>query len=241
MWRSGQTCTKNRVTVTLLGVGVLDRKLKGHTVRPKKKKKNPRPQKLVAFLSLLRTQTQLLSLPNSLTHMAVSLWPIWYYPLKPILNPTKYHRRPRECKSNWILNPNHCLWSLHPFDPWSSSEFTVMSNSGGFALTRTHGSDRFYNPPAVRRHQQLLLQQQQQRQLRKTVKSENRVESGEPETRTDSDESTLSRPSSACSSSSPRQADLTNLDRVMESVTPSVPAQLFSEVVYSFMGLFVCR
>lgn len=114
-----------------------------------------------------------------------------------------------------------------------------MSNSGGFALTRTHGSDRFYNPPPVRRHQQLLLQQQ--RQLRRAVKSENRVESGESETRTDSDESTLSRPNSACSSSPPRQADLTNLDRVMESVTPFVPAQFFSEVVYSFMGLFVCR
>ncbi|XP_059440512.1 uncharacterized protein LOC132172960 isoform X2 [Corylus avellana] len=102
-----------------------------------------------------------------------------------------------------------------------------MSNSGGFALTRTHGSDRFYNPPPVRRQQQLLLQQQ--RQLRRAVKSENRVESGESETRTDSDESTLSRPNSACSSSPPRQADLTNLDRVMESVTPFVPAQFFSE------------
>ncbi|XP_062178236.1 uncharacterized protein LOC133883061 [Alnus glutinosa] len=102
-----------------------------------------------------------------------------------------------------------------------------MSNSGGFALTRTHGTDRFYNPPPVRRHQQLLLQQQ--RQLRRAVKSVNRVESGEAETRTDSDESTLSRPNSACSSSPPRQADLTNLDRVMESVTPFVPAQFFSE------------
>lgn len=107
-----------------------------------------------------------------------------------------------------------------------------MSNSGGFALTRTHGSDRFYNPPPVRMHQQLLLQQQQhKRQLhsQKAVKPEKRVDSAEAQTRTDSDDSALSRPNSVCSSSPPRNADSTNLDRLVESVTPFVPAQLFSE------------
>lgn len=105
-----------------------------------------------------------------------------------------------------------------------------MSNSGGFAVTRTHGSDRFYNPPAVRRNQQLVLQQQQQ-QLQRPLKSDARVDSLEAETRTDSDESSLSRPNSVSSSSPPRTANLTNLDRLMESVTPFVPAQFLSEVL----------
>ncbi|KAG2697551.1 hypothetical protein I3760_07G111600 [Carya illinoinensis] len=101
----------------------------------------------------------------------------------------------------------------------------VMPNSGGFAVTRNHVSDRFYNPPPVRRQQQLLLQQQLQRAL----KSESRVDSSDPDILTDSEESTLSRPNSTCSSSSPRNTDLTNLDRLMESFTPVVPALLLSE------------
>lgn len=55
------------------------------------------------------------------------------------------------------------------------------------------------------------------------------MESAEAEVRTDSDESTLSRPNSVCSSSPSRTPNLTNLDRIMESVTPVVPAQFFSE------------
>ncbi|KAL5560950.1 hypothetical protein UlMin_030697 [Ulmus minor] len=106
-----------------------------------------------------------------------------------------------------------------------------MSNSGSFALTRSHGTDRFYNPPPARRHQELLLRQPQpQRQLQRALKPDARVESPEVETRTNSDESTFSRPYSDSSSSSPRKdSDLTNLDRIMESVAPSVPAQFFSE------------
>ncbi|PON48901.1 Myb/SANT-like domain containing protein [Trema orientale] len=101
-----------------------------------------------------------------------------------------------------------------------------MSN----ALTRHHGTDRFYNPPAVRRHQELQLRQSQpRRQLSRPLKSEARVDSSDAEARTDSDESTLSRPSSVCSPSPSRNAALTNLDRIMESVTPFVQAQFFSE------------
>ncbi|XP_044493267.1 uncharacterized protein LOC123216769 isoform X2 [Mangifera indica] len=103
-----------------------------------------------------------------------------------------------------------------------------MSNSGGFAVTRTHAGDRFYNPPAMRRHQQLLLQQQQRPSLQK----ETRVDWVEAEIRTDSDESTLCRLNSLCSpspASPPRNADMTNLDRLMESVTPYVPVQYLSE------------
>ncbi|KAL4341659.1 hypothetical protein GQ457_08G021660 [Hibiscus cannabinus] len=107
-----------------------------------------------------------------------------------------------------------------------------MSNSGGFAVTRTQTGDRFYNPPAVRRQQQ-QLHRPLQKELQRSLKEESRVNSVDSlaESRTDSDESTLSRPDLACSSSpsSPEIASLTNLDRLMESVTPLVPAQCFSE------------
>lgn len=97
-------------------------------------------------------------------------------------------------------------------------------------MTRHHGTDRFYNPPAVRRHQELQLRQSQpRRQLSRPLKSEARVDSSDAEARTDSDESTLSRPSSVCSPSPSRNAALTNLDCIMESVTPFVQAQFFSE------------
>lgn len=110
-----------------------------------------------------------------------------------------------------------------------------MSGSGGFAVSRTHGGDRFYNPPPVRR-QQLLLQQEklQRQQLLRPVKSD---AAAEAENRTDSDDSTttLSKPTpSVCSSSSspprPPAADVTNLDRLVESVTPFIPARLSPEV-----------
>ncbi|KAF7818168.1 Myb/SANT-like domain containing protein [Senna tora] len=107
-----------------------------------------------------------------------------------------------------------------------------MSNSVGSAVARTHGTDRFYNPPAVRRNQQLAQQRQrQQQQLQRPLKSDTRVDPVETETRTDSDESTLSRPNSVGSSSPPRTANLTNLDRLISSVTPFVPAQFLSEVI----------
>ncbi|OMP10565.1 hypothetical protein CCACVL1_00872 [Corchorus capsularis] len=101
-----------------------------------------------------------------------------------------------------------------------------MSNSGGFTVTRTHTDNRFYNPPA-RRH---LLKQQQlqqiqgqlQKELERPVKTDSRVNSVDSmsEVAKESDVSTLSSPS----------YNLTNLDRLMESVTPLVPVQYFSEV-----------
>ena len=90
-----------------------------------------------------------------------------------------------------------------------------MSNSNGYAVARNHGSDRFYHPPAARRNQQLQLQQQlPQRQLQRPWKSDTRVDSVDPDTHTDSGESTLSRPNSV-SSSPPSSANFTNLDRLM--------------------------
>ncbi|KAK3020561.1 hypothetical protein RJ639_046911 [Escallonia herrerae] len=108
-----------------------------------------------------------------------------------------------------------------------------MSGTGGFAVSRSHGGDRFYNPPAIRRHQQLLLQQQQQQQLPKAVKPEPASAVAEGENRTDSDDSAaaLAKPPPV-SSSSPQKPPTsgTNLDRLMEAVTPLVPAQYYSEV-----------
>ncbi|KAL6966126.1 hypothetical protein U1Q18_013287 [Sarracenia purpurea var. burkii] len=97
-----------------------------------------------------------------------------------------------------------------------------MSGSGGFTVSRTHRGDRFYNPPAIRRHQQLLLEQQ----LPKPVKSE-------AENRTDSDDATttlLKQPSTVSFSFPRPSTNVTNLDRLVDSVTLFVPAQCFFEV-----------
>ncbi|XP_039025147.1 uncharacterized protein LOC120158347 [Hibiscus syriacus] len=98
-----------------------------------------------------------------------------------------------------------------------------MSNS----VTRTQTRERFYNPPAVRRHQQQLQRQEQthrplQHEIWRPLNKENRVNSADSttETRMDSGESTLL---------SPKVANLSNLDRLMEAVTPFVPVHCFSE------------
>ncbi|KAK8565510.1 hypothetical protein V6N13_020611 [Hibiscus sabdariffa] len=99
-----------------------------------------------------------------------------------------------------------------------------MSNSGGFAVTRNQTRDRFYNPPAVRRRQQQLQRQQQthrplQNEKWRPLNKGSQVDSI-TETRTDSDESTLSLP---------KVAKLSNLDRLMEAVTPFVPSHCSPE------------
>lgn len=114
-----------------------------------------------------------------------------------------------------------------------------MSNSGGFAVSRSHGGDRFYSPPAIRRqHEQMLqfqrLQQQQQQLQRTTVKVEAAAASAEVGNRIELDESgtALSKQTVVCSSSptGPPPTNVTNLDRLLESVTPFVSAQHNSEV-----------
>ncbi|XP_039043794.1 uncharacterized protein LOC120183082 [Hibiscus syriacus] len=83
----------------------------------------------------------------------------------------------------------------------------------------------------MRQRQQLHRPLQQE--LQRPLKDENRVNlvGSLAESRTDSDESTLSRPDLACSSAPypPEISSLTNLDRLMKSVTHLVPAQCFSE------------
>ncbi|GMI66611.1 hypothetical protein like AT5G49220 [Hibiscus trionum] len=112
-----------------------------------------------------------------------------------------------------------------------------MSNSGGFAVSRNQTRDRFYNPPAVRRIQQQLQRQQKthrplQNEKWRPLNEESQVNSVDSmtEARTDSDDSTLS---------SPKVARLSNLDRLMETVTPFVPAHCFSEA--KFWGCGTCE
>ncbi|PSR89534.1 DIS3-like [Actinidia chinensis var. chinensis] len=104
-----------------------------------------------------------------------------------------------------------------------------MSSSGGFAVSRTLDGDRFYNPPAIRRHRQML---QQQKLLNQQIPRPVKSEAAAAENRTDSDDSasTLSKPPSVSSASPPRPpTTATNLDRLVESVTPFVAALCPSE------------
>ncbi|XP_019426855.1 PREDICTED: uncharacterized protein LOC109335199 isoform X2 [Lupinus angustifolius] len=97
-----------------------------------------------------------------------------------------------------------------------------MSNTNALAPSRTHGSDRFYCPPPVRRNQKL-------QQIQRPFNSDTRVDSVEPDLRTDSHDSALLRPNSVASSSPPITNSYTNFDRILESLTPFVPAQISSE------------
>lgn len=116
-----------------------------------------------------------------------------------------------------------------------------MSGSGGFAVSRSHGGERFYNPPAMRRHQQMLLQQQQQQQQLLQLQRASKIDSAstaaplvDAGNRADSHDSlpTLSRPPSVRSPSPPTPPApiVTNLDRFLESVTPFVTAHHLPEV-----------
>ncbi|GER35196.1 hypothetical protein STAS_11453, partial [Striga asiatica] len=132
-----------------------------------------------------------------------------------------------------------------------------MSSRGGYAAAPPppprQSGDRFYNPPAVRRHHhhQMILQQQQQQMLQRQLlqqqqqhllqrraapaparetSSEAEAEA-EAEARRDADAS-----STAAALSIPPSVgrgptlDVTNLDRLMESVTPFVEARYSLEV-----------
>ncbi|XP_057483391.1 uncharacterized protein LOC130770103 [Actinidia eriantha] len=105
-----------------------------------------------------------------------------------------------------------------------------MSSSGGFAVSRNHGGDRFYNPPVIRRHRQMLQQQKLlNQQIPRPVKSEVE-EAAAAETDSDDSAATLSKPPSVSSASPPRPpTNATNMDRLVEAVTPFVPALCLSE------------
>ncbi|MQM11716.1 hypothetical protein Taro_044624 [Colocasia esculenta] len=126
-----------------------------------------------------------------------------------------------------------------------------MVGSVASSSARSHGVDRFYNPPALRRQLQLLQQQQQQHQkqqerqqgqqpqaqLQRPAKLKTKVAAAaaqaqidvrEVESRIDSDDSS-SRPSVSASPSPPPRPPppAGNLDRFLESTTPVVSAQYF--------------
>ncbi|KAJ6849083.1 uncharacterized protein M6B38_271395 [Iris pallida] len=118
---------------------------------------------------------------------------------------------------------------------------------GAPSSSRSHGVDRFYNPPAVRRQlqqqqqqQQLLLQQQHQQQQKPSRTKPRPPPPSAPantpaidESRVESDDSssksavTSSSNSSSLPPSAPPPAG--NLDRFLESTTPVVPAQYLSK------------
>ncbi|KAJ6834350.1 uncharacterized protein M6B38_335590 [Iris pallida] len=117
---------------------------------------------------------------------------------------------------------------------------------GASSSSRSHGVDRFYNPPAVRRQlqqqqqqQQLLLQQQQQQQ-QKPPRTKPRppppaVPANPPaidESRVESDDSPSKSAVTSTSNSSslpPSAPPAGNLDRFLESTTPVVPTQFLSK------------
>ncbi|KAL8054728.1 hypothetical protein ABFS82_04G011200 [Erythranthe guttata] len=119
-----------------------------------------------------------------------------------------------------------------------------MSSNGGYsAAPPRQGGDRFYNPPAVRRHQfmlleqqmmqrQLLQQQHQQQQLqRRPMERPESSSEAEAGRRNDGDDSSPVVPLYPQRYVGPGPTfNFTNLDRLMESVTPYVQARHLPEV-----------
>lgn len=106
-------------------------------------------------------------------------------------------------------------------------------------MSRSHGGDRFYNPPAMRRHQQLLLQQQLQRPEKSPAAAAVAAvpEAAEAQKRSESDGSVsaLSKKASDCGSSEAKKVtNESNIDRLMEAVTPNVAAKYCPEVFKLF-------
>lgn len=142
----------------------------------------------------------------------------------------------------------------------------LMPSKGGYAAAPPRqGGDRFYNPPAVRRQQILLQQQQQmmqrqlhhqqqqhqhqhqeqqlqqQRQMQRTervkVKAESSSSTAAAEKPTDGGDSSVVAALPVPRSVSPASTlRVTNLDRLMESVTPFIEARYSSEVYRRTVG-----
>ncbi|RWW64536.1 hypothetical protein BHE74_00028244 [Ensete ventricosum] len=145
-----------------------------------------------------------------------------------------------------------------------------MVGSGGSSAARVSGIDRFYSPPAIRRKLELQKQkqQQQQQQQQKEVMPRIRPSVGATATaaevkvvedRFDRDDASLKPSVSTSSSPSPSPSPtpppvsptpVGNLDQLLESTTPIVPARYFSKVWKSSffrypgmamgLGLFRC-
>ncbi|URE22136.1 hypothetical protein MUK42_16985 [Musa troglodytarum] len=121
-----------------------------------------------------------------------------------------------------------------------------MAGSGGSSSARVSGVDRFYSPPAVRR--QLELQKQQQQQQKDEARLRTRpspVATTEAaadlmvaKERFERDDASSKRSVSSSSSPSPSASptppplppsSVGNLNRLLESTTPVVPARYFSK------------
>ena len=98
-------------------------------------------------------------------------------------------------------------------------------------MSRSHGGDRFYNPPAMRRHQQLLLQQQLQRPEKSPAAAVPEDAEAQKRSESDGSVSALSKKASDCGSSEAKKVtNESNIDRLMEAVTPNVAAKYCPEV-----------
>lgn len=118
-----------------------------------------------------------------------------------------------------------------------------MVGSGGSSAARVSGTDRFYSPPAIRmkrelQKQQLLQQKEVMPRIRPSVgATATAAEVKVVEDRFDRDDASLKPSVSTSSSPSPSPTPppvsptpVGNLDRLLESTTPIVPARYFSKV-----------
>lgn len=101
----------------------------------------------------------------------------------------------------------------------------------GLQVTRGRGEDRFYNPARARRaHQNQKAEQLRRAQSDVTPSQSPSLKSNpnrEPENRAGSDEPPKSVAVPACE---PVVKPLSNLERFLQSITPSVPGQYLSKV-----------
>ncbi|THU62658.1 hypothetical protein C4D60_Mb01t07400 [Musa balbisiana] len=117
-----------------------------------------------------------------------------------------------------------------------------MVGSGGSSAARVSGTDRFYSPPAIRmkrelQKQQLLQQKEVMPRIRPSVgATATAAEVKVVEDRFDRDDASLKPSVSTSSSPSPSPTPppvsptpVGNLDRLLESTTPIVPARYFSK------------
>ncbi|WOL03276.1 hypothetical protein Cni_G11996 [Canna indica] len=122
-----------------------------------------------------------------------------------------------------------------------------MVGSGGSSSARVGGEDRFYTPPAVRKQRELQKQQRLQQQLLQQQKEATSITRPSPpaaearvaEERFEPDDASLKPSVSSSSSPSPSPSPtptptpplppspVGNLDQLLESTTPVVPARYF--------------
>ncbi|KAH9795059.1 hypothetical protein KPL71_005099 [Citrus sinensis] len=99
-------------------------------------------------------------------------------------------------------------------------------SGAGLQLTRGRGEDRFYNPPKARRTQHYLQRAKSDVTPSQSSEKHSLAAVREPEDRTGSDDTPKPVAQPAFELAVPQ---LSNLERFLESITPSVPAQYLSK------------